>query len=152
MRGTAILVRWKGGWRWVIAIADLRIELCQGHAGDSAEVVRKAEAELDTYGDGQSQITVGIDPAQGDPVPGKDWKVGDEVYVDGAWRVVVALANRVDDSTGRITPVPQFGTVLDEPEERIARTLRNIGGLNGGTSHLARPVDSLPPPGVKPAS
>jgi hypothetical protein len=149
MRATAILVRWQGGWRWV-GDPSLRIEICQGHAGDSSEVIRKAQQELVTYEDGQTEITVGVDPAAGDPVPGVDWVEGDEVFVDGAWREVEALTLTLDDQTGRWTAVPQFGVVLDMPEQRIDRTLKSIGGLNSGTSHLARPVGSLLPPGVRP--
>jgi hypothetical protein len=152
MRATAIWVRWQGGWRYLAdAAAPLVIQVSQGHSGDGSEVVRKAEAELNTYGQGQTELTVGIDPAVGDPVPGVDWIEGDEVNVDGAWRETEALTLALDDSTGRWVAVPQFGTVLDVPEQRISRTLRNIGGLNQGTSHLARPVGSIPPPGVRPS-
>lgn len=150
MRATAILVRWSGGWRWRASVNTPRIEICQGHAGDGVEVLRKADAELDTYKAGQSELTVGIDPATGDPIPGLDWREGDEVFVDGSWRVVVALTSTLDDATGRWVSVPQFGTVLDVPQERIARTLRAIGGLNQGTSHIARPIESLRPPGIRP--
>jgi hypothetical protein len=153
MRATAILARWQGGWAWAADdSAPLRIEICQGHAGDDGEVLRKTTAELVTYSLGQTQITVGLaQPYPTDPIPGKDWTVGDEVFVDGAWREVEALACQVDDSTGRVTVVPQFGVVLDEPSERIDRTLGSIGGLSGGTSHLARPVDSTSPPNIRPS-
>lgn len=150
MRANAILVRWQGGWRWVQDVTGLRIEISQGHSGDSSEVLRKADAEVDTYKAGQTEITVGIDPAIGDPVPSLDWIEGDELNVDGAWREVEALTSTLDDETGRWTDVPQFGVVLDMPEQRIDRTLGAIGGLNRGTSHLTRPVASIPPPNVKP--
>lgn len=151
MRATAILIRWKNGWRWVDADAQpLRIEISQGHSGDSAEVIHKALAELDTYANGQTEITVGINPAVGDPVPSIDWIEGDELHVDGAWREVAALTSTLDDETGRWVDVPQFGVVLDAPEQRIDRTLQNIGGLNKGTSRLTRPVASIPAPNVKP--
>lgn len=150
MRATAVWVRWQGGWAYIDSEVTPGIEMCQGHSGDSAEVVRKAEAELDTYGQGQSEITVGIDVPAGDPVPSVDWIEGDEVHVDGAWREVEALTCTMDDETGRWTDVPQFGTVLDDAPERIARTFRNLGGLNGGTSHIARPVATIPPPQVRP--
>lgn len=151
MRTTAILVRWKGGWRWRAAtLPPLRIEVSQGHAGDSSEVIYKADAELDTYANGQSQITLGIKVADGDPVPGLAWAEGDELLADGSWQEVAALTSTFDDATGQWTDIPQFGTILDEPEQRISRTLRNIGGLNQGTSHLARPTATIPPPNVKP--
>lgn len=151
MRGTDILVRWQGGWRWVEDDdVPLRIEMCQGHAGDGLEIVRKATAERATYKLGQTQITVGIDPAVGDPVPGVDWIEGDELNADGAWQEVEALACEVDDATGRVIAVPVFGTVIDEPEERVSRTMRSIGGFNGGTSHIARPIASILPPGIRP--
>lgn len=150
MRANAILVRWKGGWRWVTDVSGVRIEISQGHAGDSAEVIHKANREVDTYKAGQSQVTVGIDVPAGDPVPSVDWIEGDEVHVDGSWQEVEALTCTLDDETGRWVDVPQFGTVLDAPEERIDRTLASIGGLNKGTSHIARPVASLPSPNVKP--
>jgi hypothetical protein len=151
VRANAILVRWKGGWRWVDDVVGLRIEISQGHAGDSSEVVRKAQAELDTYSAGQTQVTVGIDVPPGGPVPSVDWIEGDEVHVDGAWQEVEALTCSMSDETGRWTDIPQFGTVLDDPEERIARTVRNIGGLNGGTSHVARPVQTIQQqPNVRP--
>lgn len=152
MRATAVLVRWQGGWRWVDDdAAPLRIEVCQGHAGDSAEIVKKAQAELSTYSAGQTEITIGYDPADGDPVLGLDFDAADEVMVDGAWREIVVATYAVDDDTGRIVAVPQFGDILDMPDVRIARTLRSIGGLNSGTSHLARPVLSLPPPNNRPS-
>lgn len=145
MRTNAILVRWKGGWRWVDDVDGPRIETSQGHAGDSAEVVHKANAELDTYKAGQSQLTVGIAPGALTGII-----EGDEVHVDGAWQEVEAFAATLNDKTGQWLDVPQFGTVLDEPEQRVDRTLRNIGGLNQGTSHIARPVATFPPPNVRP--
>lgn len=152
MRATAILVRWQGGYRWVAdSGAPLRIEIAQGHSGDSSEVIAKATAEVNTYSDGQTEITVGVDPETGDPVWGEDIDVGDEVFVDGGWREIEAYAASVDDDTGRVVGIiPQFGVVLDEPDERIARTFRAIGGLNQGTSHLARPVASVSQPNVRP--
>lgn len=150
MRANAILVRWQGGWRWVTDVSGLRIEIFQGHAGDGAEIVRKGQAELVTFGAGQSQLVVGIDVLPTEPVPSVDWIEGDEVHVDGSWQEVEALTCRLDDETGRWVDVPVFGTILDDPPQRIARTLRNIGGLNQGTSHIARPVASLPPPNVRP--
>lgn len=150
MRANAILVRWQGGWRWVTDVDGLRIEIDQGHAGDSAEVIRKATAELNTYKAGQSQVTVGIDVLPSEPTPSVDWIEGDEVHVDGAWQEVAALSCSFDPETQRWTDVPVFGTRLDDPPQRIARTLRNIPGLNQGTSHTARPVASLPKPNVKP--
>lgn len=152
MRATAILVRWQGGYRWVASSsAPLRIEIAQGHSGDSAEIVAKATAEVGTYENGQTEITVGVDPPAGDPLWGEDVIEGDEVLVDGSFREVEAFTVSIDDATGRKSIVPQFGTVLDEPTERIARTFRNLGGFNGGTSHLARPVATIPPPGVRPS-
>lgn len=152
MRFSADLVRYEGGWQWVVnEAAPLRIETCQGHAGDTAEIIRKAEAELVTYSYGQTEITVGIDPSEVDPIPGIDWGAADELYVDGDWREAVSLDLKFDDATSRVDAVPQFGTVLDAPAERVDRQLRSLGGLNGGTSHLARPVGEVTPPGVKPA-
>lgn len=151
MRATAVLVRWSGGYTWVAdETRPLRIEIAQGHSGDSSEVIAKAQAEVTTYKNGQTEITVGIDPPAGDPVWGEDLDVGDEVFVDGTWREIEAYAVSIDDDTGRKTIVPQFGSVLDAPDERIARTFRNLGGLNAGTSHIARPVASLQQPNVKP--
>lgn len=152
MRATAILVRYQSGYRWVAdATRPLRIEIAQGHSGDSAEVVAKATAELSTYKNGQTEITVGVDPPVGDPVWGEDLREGDEVLVDGSWREIEAYTATIDDDTGRVVGiVPQFGQVLDSPPERISRVFRNIGGLNSGTSHLARPVATIPQPNVKP--
>jgi len=153
VRTTAILVRWQRGWSWVdINDPDLRIEISQGHSGDGPEIVRKATAELATYGEGQTEITVGIDPDADDPVPLVDYIEGDELHVDGAWRELAAMASTFNDATGQWTDIPQFGTVLDDPELRIDRTFRNLGGLNGGTSHLARPVATVPQPNVKPST
>lgn len=151
MRATAILG--EGSEFDVLAVdgtAPIRIEIAQSHSGDVEEVQRKVNAELATYKDGQTEITVGIDPAVGDPVPSLDWSVGDEVFVDGAWRVVVALTCTLDDESGRWTDVPRFGVVLDQPHERIDRTLAAIGGLNKGTSHLTRPNVQAPQPNLKP--
>jgi hypothetical protein len=151
VRATAILARWQGGWRWVDDDeAPLRIEIQQGHSGDDAEMLLKVTAELATYGSGQTQITVGIDPETGDPVPGLDYNAGDRATVDGGTRDIEAMACQVDDVTGRVVAVPEFGTILDEPAERISRSIRGIGGLNGGTSKLSRPVASIPPAGVRP--
>lgn len=150
MRGTSILTRSQNGWLWVNGDDDPnRIEMCQGQPGDTDEVVQRATAEIGTYGQGQVQITVGMNPAAGDPIAGVDWKVGDKVYVDGALRVVTALTLTVDDATGRVTPVPQFGTIMDSPSERIDRTIRSIGALSAGTSKIARPVQSLPDPNLR---
>lgn len=146
MRATAIWVRWKGGWRYVAdGAAPLVIMMAQGHAGDSREVVLKAQAELGTYGAGQTQVTVGVAAGSLDGLV-----EGDEVFVDGAWQEIEAFAATLNDSTGQWMDVPQFGTVLDEPEERIARTLGALGGLAHGSSHTARPVASISPPNVRP--
>lgn len=148
MRATAILVRWSGGWRWVEDDdpEGPRIETCQGHSGDSREVLRKAQAEVRTYRYGQTQITVGVRPGVLDGII-----EGDPVHVDGAWRELEAVTATLDDQTGLWNDVPQFGTVLDDDaEERMDRTLRAIGGLNQGTSHIARPVAPLQQPNVRP--
>lgn len=150
MRATADLVRWQDGWRYIDSGADLGIEIAQGHSGDGPEVIRKAQAELATYGAGQTELTVGIRPLATDPVPGVDWIEGDELHIDGAWREAEALTSTWSDQTDQWDDVPQFGTVLDTPEDRIGQAFKGIGGLNGGTSHLARPVASIPQPNVKP--
>lgn len=150
MRANADLVKWQGGWRWVNTAETLRIEMSQGHSGDATDVVRKAEAELETYRDGQAEITVAVDELGG-VVWGDDLVEGDEVFVDGLWREIEGFTAQRDDATGKWSVVPQFGVILDAPEHRVQRTLRGIGGLNGGTSHLARPVASISPPQVKPS-
>lgn len=144
MRATAVLAKGEFGWLFVSSDRFPRIEIQQDHAGDRSEVVHKVNQELVTYRDGQSQITVGIDVPPGDPVPGVDWTAGDEVEVDGSFQEVEALTSRWDDVTGRWVDVPQFGSILDEPDERIARNFRSLGGVNGGTSHLARPSGEVP--------
>lgn len=151
MRATAILGKDQRGWIWRASVlAPLRIETSQQHSGDRTQVIHKLDAELGTYSAGQTEITVGIDPAEGDPVPGVDWIEGDELNVDGSWREVEAVALTLDDESGRWVPVPQFGSILDEPDQRVDRTLQGIGGMNGGTSHLTRPVSLSPPPNVRP--
>lgn len=152
MRFTGVWARWQGGWLYIADDdAPVVIQTSQGHSGDRAEVIHKVTAELATYGDGQTEITVGIDPTEDDPIPGVDWREGHEVNVDGhGWVDTEALACFRDDSTGRWRVVPQFGTVLDAPSQRIDRTLRSVGGVNRGTSHLARPTATLPAPNVRP--
>lgn len=141
MRATAFLVRWQGGWLWREYLeAPFRIETCQGQPGDSEEVIARADAEILNYGLGQTEITVGLDLPADFPVPGVDWKVGDEVFVDGAWREVESMTFVLDNDTGRVTVTPQFGDILDEDVDRIAQTIRSIGGLSQGTSKTARPV------------
>lgn len=148
MRCTAILARGQFGWiDRSASLPALRIETAQGHSGDRDEVIRKVDAELDTYATGQTEITVAVDEGSG-PVWGDDLIEGDEVLVDGAWREIEAFTLQKADQ--RWALVPQFGDVLDAPEDRIRRTLRGIGGLNGGTSRLARPVATIPPPNVRP--
>lgn len=144
MRATAFLVRWQGGWVWREYLeAPFRIETCQGQPGDGEEVIARADAEILSYGLGQTEITVGLDLPAGFPRPGIDWKVGDEVFVDGAWREVKSLTYVVDDATGRLNVTPQFGALLDGPEERVDRTIGAIGALSKGTSKQARPVQLL---------
>lgn len=148
MRANADLVKWQGGWRWVNTAETIRIEMFQTHSGDAAEVLAKATAELETYRDGQTEITVAVD------TPGIEWGTdlieGDEVNVDGAWREIEAYTSQRDNATGKWVDVPQFGVLLDPPEQRIQRTLRGIGGLNGGTSHLTRPASAPQQPNVRP--
>lgn len=151
MRVTAILVKWEGGWRWVSDDdAPLRIETQQDHSGDLSEILYKAGQELITYSSGQTELTVGINVADGDPTPGVGWSVGDEVYVDGEWQTVIALTSTLDDQTGLWTDVPQFGVRLDSPDERVVRNFQAVGGVNGGTSHLARPAQVAPGPNLRP--
>lgn len=153
MRATAGLFRWQQGWHAIDSDEEPGIEICQGHSGDSSEILHKAVAEIATYKFGQTEITVGIDVPPGDPVPGVDWTAGDELDVTGAGSGIEceALTMSLDDQTGRWTDMPQFGAILDAPEKRIDRTLKSIGGITGGTSHLARPVARGQEPGTKPA-
>jgi hypothetical protein len=154
VRATAIWGKYQDGWLYLeddSSGAEPVIMVAQGHAGDRAEVLRKMAAELVTYGQGQVEITAGIDPEPTDPVPGVDWIEGDSKTIDGEVREVEALTLTLDDSTGRWIPVPQFGTVLDIPEERIDRSFKNLGGLTGGTSHLTRPIVLMPRPDTRPS-
>lgn len=150
MRVTAIWGKGEFGWVYIASDRTPVIQAQQDHAGDLSEVTRKINQELLTYRDGQTEITVGIDPPATDPVPTMDWTVGDEVYVDGAWREVVAITSALDNDTGRWVDVPQFGTVLDTPDQRIVQNFRAVGGVNGGTSHLARPAQVAPAPNLRP--
>lgn len=150
-RFTDILIDWKGGWRGTRkASADVRWEVCQTHPGDIAQVLRRAHAELLTYGNGQVEHTVGVDIPEGDPVPGIDYLEGSRVDVDGSTLTLEAFTFTLDDDTGRWVDVPQFGTVFDTPSDRMARAVGSIGGLTAGTSKLARPRDITPPPDVRP--
>lgn len=125
--------------------APIGIVIAQSHSGDVEEVTRKVNAELNTYKNGQTEITVGVAPGSLDGLI-----EGDEANVDGAWREIEAFTASLDDATGQWTDVPQFGVVLDEPAQRIDRTLGAIGGLNKGTSHLTRPVAQAQSPNNRP--
>lgn len=150
-RFTDILIDWKGGWRGVrTANVPVRWEVCQTHPGDAAQVLRRARAELVTYGLGQVEHTVGVDIPPGDPIPGIDYLEGSDVDVDGTDLTLEAVTFTLDDDTGRWTDVPQFGSVFDTPQARMARAVGAVGGLTAGTSRLARPRDVTPPPDVRP--
>lgn len=146
MRATAIVGE---GSEFDVIVEDedapIRIEIAQTHSGDRTEVTRKIQAELSTYKDGQTEITVGVAPGSLDGLI-----EGDEVNVDGAWREMETFAATLDDATGKWTDVPQFGVVLDEPAKRIDRVHGAIGGLNKGTSHLTRPPLRSEQPNVRP--
>lgn len=152
MRANQVLVRWQDGWTWVESATFPRIEICQGQAGDSEEVVKKANAELVRYMAGETELTVGLDLLPSDPVPGIDWIEGDEVEVgaEGTFEVE-AMTFTMDDATGRVAVVPQFGSVLDASSDRISRSISAIGGLTGGTSRLARPIATLANPNLRPS-
>lgn len=148
---TDVLVRHKNGWTMVRkADADVRKAVTQGHPGDTPEAVRRARAEVATYGTGQTELTLGIDVTDADPTPGIDWAEGDEVNADNAWREVEAWSFSIADDTGRWTDMPQFGTLFDTPQQRFNRAVKHIGGLTAGTSKLARPIAEVPPPDVRP--
>lgn len=151
MRTNQILVRWQGGWRWVGSANSPRIEVCQGHAGDSDEVIRKAQAELVTYRTGQTELTVALASAEsGDPVPGEDWKEGDTVEVGDYGDLEVEAITFTLGEDGRVVAVPQFGAILDSSTDRISRSISALGGLTGGTSKTARPVPTVVNPNLRP--
>lgn len=152
MRATAILVRYEGGWQWVEMDSppSIQIETCQGQSGDTREAITKAEAELATYSGGQTEYTAAIDMEAADLKPGEDWFAGDTLTVDGVDLVVQRITYAVDNDTGRINAVPQFGALLDSPVDRVDQTIRSIGALSKGTSKLARPVQGLPNPNLRP--
>lgn len=152
MRASSNLVKWQDGWYRVEGDpgSGPNIEICQAHAGDLGEVINKATAEVETYQAGQQETTAVVDMLSTDPVLGVDVVVGDEVFIDGSWQRIVALTFTFDNDTGKMDVVPQFGTILDSPQERLDRTLAAIGGLSKGTSETARPVQTLPLPNLRP--
>lgn len=125
--------------------ADIGIEIHQTHSGDVAEVTRKCLAELATYKDGQTEITIGVAPGSLDGLI-----VGNQVHADGHWREIEQIIKVLDDDTGRWTDTPKFGVVLPMPEERIDQTLGAIGGLNKGVSRLTRRPADAHQPNVRP--
>src|SRR5690606_41130373 len=96
------------------------------------------------FAEGQTQITVGIDPVDAQPL--RDWRVGDTVFVDGAMRRVMAVTGRIDpDRPGQITWVPQLGDIIEPFTLRTARAQKKMtNGTLGGTSKIASPLSSVP--------
>lgn len=146
MRATALLVRDAEGWFWVETDAQPRIEglLVIDHIVTRGEAVNQARAQLAEFAQGQTQITVGIDPVDSQPL--RDWRVGDSVWVDGAMRRVMAVTAQMDpDRPGRVTWVPQLGDIIESISVRTARAQKKMtNGTLGGTSKIASPLSGVP--------
>lgn len=151
---TDLLVSWPGGWHHeALDDAPIGMEQTIGFTANTlAEIRRLSRAELATYGTGEEEITVRTDPGLTGPKAGYDYRVGQEVLVDGVLRVVEAIAVERSDETGRLRRVPKFGTIFDTPARRAQRVAERhqIGALNG-TSKLATPVASIPGREVDPS-
>lgn len=152
MRANALVVETNLTWLLVedVPAGQERIEAFLSVATDSEdEATRLATAELARIRDGQTQITVGIDPTGAGDVPFEDWGIGDLADVDAAERRTLALTfSRDPDREGRIVFVPQFGDLIETPEllqQRIARKM-SPGTIGGVARSAARPSTNFSQP------
>lgn len=152
MRANVLIVETESTWLLVedVPSGDEGIEaLLSLSTSSDAEATRQATAELGRLRNGQTQITVGIDPTGVGDVPFDDWGIGDLADVDGTERRALSLTFSVDpDRPGRLSFVPQFGDIIDSPELRAQRISRRmIPGTLGGVSRVAaRPQPPAPLP------
>lgn len=152
MRANVLVYSTDTTWAMVedVPSGEQRIEAfldLSSHSDIEAE--RLATAELARIRDGQTQITVGIDPTGDGDVPFDDWGIGDLADVDAAERRCLGLTFARDpDRNGRIVYVPQFGDIIDTAEVRQAKIHRRMNpGTLGGVSRTAgRSQLSLPLP------
>lgn len=143
---TTGLVRHEGGWTEVqngagITALGFDIEglIVVDHIPSLPEVLKQAQAQLDLFAVGQTEITVGL--ADYDDSFG----LGDLVEVDGTERrVMIQTYSRDPDRTGRIIQIPQVGDVIDTPERRWSRSIKKMSnGTLGGTAKIASPIASI---------
>lgn len=145
MRANVLIFDWADSWGMVedVPVGAQRIEayLNLGSCQSEEEAIRLADAELARFRDGQTQITVGVDPTGVGDVPFEDFTIGDTVDVDGADRRLVALTfGRDSQRDGRLVYVPQFGDVIESPDTRQQRTAKKmVNGTLGGAARSARP-------------
>lgn len=148
MRANALVVGSSLPWAVFddVPSGEERIEafLQAGKVRSDEELERIAEAELARFRDGQSQITLGVDPTTGD-VPFDDFTVGDTVSVDGATRRVVSLTfGRDPRRDGRLVYVPQVGDLIPDPEARKEWAQKKM--TNGSLGGSSRAATQAPPP------
>lgn len=150
MRANVIIYEWAESWGMVedVPSGEQRIEayLNLGDVQSEEEAERQAEAELARFRDGQTQVTVGVDPTGDGDVPFDDYSIGDTADVDGTTRRMVALTfGRDAKRNGRLVYAPQFGDVIESAQMLQRRTTKKMAnGTLGGAFRTARPSTPIP--------
>lgn len=145
-----LAVEWADSWVLIedVPSGEQRIEgyLNLGDCQSEEEAIRQGTAELARFRDGQTQITVGVDPTGTGDVPFEDFGIGDTVDVNGEDRRMVALTfGRDPERDGRLVYVPQFGDLIESSrslQQRVGKKMAN--GTLGGAARTARPATPVP--------
>lgn len=152
MRANALVIETETTWLLIedVPSGEEGIEAFLSLSTESVdEAERQGDAELARLRDGQTEITVGIDPLDAGDMPFEDWGIGDLADVDGAERRAIALTFSRDPSReGRLVFVPQFGDIIESPVIRGQRIARQMspGTIGGVARTAARPVTRQPLP------
>lgn len=168
MPTNALLVRWHGGWREVLATASIgtygRREalLGLGAVQSAAEVDRVAGQQLAIYADVREEIATDLAPMGDDDTPFLSFRVGDHVTVPSRAGIT---AERVQAITVSETDVGEITYAIDLKDVILGsqeRTLEAIKKMADGTSldpKVATPVsgissssDCCPPQASKPGA
>lgn len=154
---TALLCRYSLGYRWTTDAAGIAaygrregyLEL--GAVTSATEVDRVASAIFSTRATPHMAVSASLEPVDDTDTPYSAFTIGDYVTlpdVDGSpvsMRVVAFTVT--EDTEGNPFFTPEFGSLRDEREREIERSIKRLSnGTLGGTVESATPA--TPPPAL----
>jgi hypothetical protein len=153
----ALLVRWNGGWREVLAPNSIatfgRREalLGLGALQSPQEVDRVAGQQLAIFGDNRMAIAADVNPIDQTDRPYRGWNVGDTVtvpaYAGGTISQRIRAITGAEDDNGEITYSPELGDLILEAQERELLAIKKMAdGTLDGESPVATPVSLVTSP------